>query len=107
MIFKKINRVNGDTDQYRLSSLIKPYTLRDVGFNKSNAGNFIMRHPLGINGPRLKIVVHDDLKTFKIDVTDPQGLRKVNIFDGKHQPAVEQFNYLIQNLILRKVLVRM
>ncbi|XIF19659.1 MAG: cysteine desulfurase [Acetilactobacillus jinshanensis] len=93
MIFKKINQVNGDT-------------LRDVGFSKSNAGNFIMRHPLGINGPRLKIVVRTDLKTFKIDVTDNRGLRKVNIFDGKHQSAAEQFKYLVQNLILRKVLVR-
>ena len=82
MIFKTANQINGDSTVYTLSPSIKLFTLRDVGFGKSNAGDFVMRHPLGLNGPRLKIVIRTDLKTFKMDITDHAGLRKVNIFDG-------------------------
>ena len=107
MLFKSVNQVNGDSTRYGLSPAVKVYTLRDVGFTQSNAGDFVMKHPLGTNhAPKLKIVVQPDLKQFKMDIIDNQGFRKVNIFDGKHPVNVKQFRYLIMTLILRKVLQR-
>ena len=107
MLFRKINRLNGDSNQYRLNPQIKAYSLRDVGFRTSGSGNFKLKQSLNVNyGPKLKIVISKNLKLFKMDITDEKGFRKINLFDHRHQQGVHQLRYVISNLILRKILQR-
>ena len=109
MRFNSVNQFNDDKVKYKMNPAVKVYTLRDVGFQQSNAGNFLLKRSLSNSmgqGPRLKIVIKKNLKQFKMDITDGRGLRKVNIFDHQHSTAVENLNYIMNNLSLRKILQR-
>ncbi|MBW1605426.1 cysteine desulfurase [Lactobacillus sp. Sy-1] len=108
MAFATVDQLAGDDRKFTVSPEIKQFTLLDMGFKKLNNGSFVLKQPLsGVNpaiGFTLKVGISKDLKQLKLVVTDAKGLRKVNLFDDKHPEDVEQLNFQIQNLILRKVL---
>ncbi|MFD1430713.1 MULTISPECIES: DUF1831 domain-containing protein [Lacticaseibacillus] len=99
----------GDQNTYQISPQIKRYTLMDVGFIKTNNGNFQLERSLDPNSPytaanKLKITVSKDLDKFQISATTGNGMKAVDIF--KHDATkdnVEQYEYLMDNLIDRGV----
>lgn len=105
MRFNKFNNLNGDQQSYQINPDIKVFTVRDMRFENTNAGNFIYTQTLSgdEHSPRVKIVIKRDLKSFKMDITDAKGFRKVNIFDGKHPKEVQDVRYLLDSLVLRKI----
>ncbi|MFD1671155.1 DUF1831 domain-containing protein [Agrilactobacillus yilanensis] len=105
-------KVLGGADTYALSPNVKRYTLRDTGFMETKNGNFQLEQPLnGVSpyagGFKLKITVSKELQKLKMSVTDASGLHPMNIFKDleKTGTIVEQFNYVIQNLLDREVLI--
>ena len=111
VLLKEAATVLGDSTTYRLNPAVKKYTLRDVGFVPTNNGNFQLERPLDPKSPfnaaiKLKITIEKELKTFKMSITSPDGLRAVDIFKNEQNAAnVEQFNFTIQHLIDRDILV--
>ena len=111
MAFETVNQLQGDSKTYAVSPEIKKFTLSDMGFVKTNAGNFQFERTLDpedpYNGIKLKIIFKSDLKTFKMSTITANGLNKVNIFTNKNADAlVEQFNFFMDNFVERKVFVR-
>ncbi|GAF39033.1 hypothetical protein FC83_GL002505 [Agrilactobacillus composti DSM 18527 = JCM 14202] len=103
--------VLGAPKNYVLSPEVKRYTLRDVGFRETRNGNFQLDQPLNGESPyaagfKLKMTVAKDLQKFKMSVTDDSGLHPLNIFKApdKTGAIIEQFNFVIQNLIDRQVI---
>lgn len=111
-LLKTTATVLGSTVQYRLNPAVKKYTLRDVGFVPTNNGNFQMERPLDPNLPfnsaiKLKMTIGKELQTLKMSVTSPDGLHPVDIFKSeKNAENVEQFNFIIANLVAREVLIK-
>ena len=111
MALSKVSTVTGDTRQFMLSPQIKRYTLMDLGFIQTRNGNFQLQRPLDPNNPyhsavNFKMSVAKDLQTFQMAVTTANGLRTVDIFkNARDQPFVEQYQYIISNLIDRQVLI--
>lgn len=103
--------INGDNRKYTLSSDLKLYALIDVGFIKTAKGNYSYEHPLYNDSPynaptKLKITVDKDFSHFTMVITYRNGLKKVNIFKNKQLIAtVELLNYILKDLIERKILV--
>ncbi|KRM60095.1 DUF1831 domain-containing protein [Secundilactobacillus malefermentans] len=99
----------GDNKVYRLSDNIKKYTLKDVGFVESKAGNFVLERSLDPESPyqksvKLKMMVSKDLGSFKLATVTANGLQNINIFKNEtHEKLVEQFNHLIEVLEEREV----
>ncbi|ERL66494.1 DUF1831 domain-containing protein [Schleiferilactobacillus shenzhenensis] len=110
MAIKPVAKVTGDSVSYKLSAGIKRYALMDVGFQETRAGNFQYDRSLSTEGPyspsfRLKITIAKDFSGLQMTTTDVSGLRAVNIFQKKEtQGAVEQYHFLIDNLIERDIL---
>lgn len=110
MALAAVGTVLGDSQKYQLSSGIKRYTLMDLGFVKTGNGNFQLERPLDPNSPytnanKLRVTVKADLSAFQMAVTTPNGLKAIDIFKtDKTMDNVEQYNYIIQNLIEREVL---
>lgn len=104
-------KVLGDERFFKISPQIKKYALRDTGFVKTNRGSFQLDRPLSGDSPyavgnKLKITIGAELDTLKMSVTDPSGMKAVNIFkDEKTANVVEQFNYQIENLMERDILI--
>jgi hypothetical protein len=112
MAFAATAAVKGSTTTYALSPNVKKYTLKDVGFVETRGGNFQLERPLDPNSPynqafKLKITVAKDLKNLKMSITTANGLQAVDIFK---QPAkteeITQFNFLVDNLIDREILIK-
>ncbi|MCD2255294.1 DUF1831 domain-containing protein [Lactobacillus sp. CC-MHH1034] len=104
-------KVQGSPITYGLSPEVKRYTLRDTGFVPTRNGNFQLERPLNGDSPyaggfKLKITVDKDLKKLKLSITDNSGLHPMNIFKdpSKTQAIIDQFNFVIQNLLDREVL---
>lgn len=104
-------KVLGGTD-YTLSPDVKRYTLRDTGFVETKNGNFQLDFPLNGESPyaagfKLKITVDKTLTKFKMSITDMSGLHPLNIFKDptKTQAIIEQYNYKIEDLLERHVLI--
>ncbi|MHC9532841.1 DUF1831 domain-containing protein [Dellaglioa sp. BT-FLS60] len=110
MAFEKSVQLLGDTATYELSLNVKKYTLRDLGFAETKAGNFQLERSLDPNSPfnqgiKVKIIVDKSLSGFKMSTTTANGLKAVNIFkDEDKKSETEQFNYVIGQLIDRDVL---
>lgn len=110
MALTETAKVLGAPAAYRLSPQIKRYTLMDTGFMKTKNGNFQLERALDPNSPfnaaiKLRIVVGKDLDKLSMAVTTANGLRAVDIFkDAKTAPNVEQYQYIVANLIERQVL---
>ncbi len=103
-------KVAGDTQTYKLSPNIKRYTLMDTGFVKTKNGGFQLERALDPNSPytsanKLRIIVSKDLDKFSMSVTTANGLRAVDIFKtDKTAGNVEQYHYVLDNLIERQVI---
>lgn len=104
-------KVLGDKRTFKISPKIKAYALRDVGFTKTPRGVFQLERPLRGSSPyeaiyNLKMSISADLTTLKMSVIDRSGMKSINIFkDEKNVDEVEQFNFQIDNLIERDILV--
>ncbi|WP_179395284.1 DUF1831 domain-containing protein [Lacticaseibacillus absianus] len=100
----------GDPRTYQISAQLKRYTLIDLGFVQTKNGNFQLERSLDPNSPftaanKLKVTVKKDLSAFQMGVTTANGLKAVNIFqDAKTADNVEQYQYIIDNLIERNVI---
>lgn len=112
MEFTKQVQIPGDSDTYVISDDIKKYALLDLGFEQTKRGNFEYKGSLDTDNPfnpvaRLRILINADLDGFKMETLSGNGMRKVNIF--KHQRAaefVEQYRYILDEMIDRHVLVK-
>lgn len=110
MAYEQVVQLKGDSQKYRLSPLIKKYTLRDLGFNESKSGKFQLERPLDPSmnfnqGFKFKMIVAPDLKTFKMATTTANGMREVNIFTSNGSAThVEQLNYILDELLKRQVI---
>ncbi|MCI1986023.1 MAG: DUF1831 domain-containing protein [Lactobacillus sp.] len=100
----------GDPKTYQISAQVKRYTLMDLGFTKTKNGNFQLERSLDPNSPftaanKLKITFKADLSAFQMSVTTGNGLKALNIFkDARNADNVEQYHYIIAELIERQVL---
>jgi len=110
VLFEKQMQVDGDADVYELNPNVKPYALKDVGFQLSNAGNYTLERSVDPTSPynrnqMLRVVVAKDLSGFKMSTTNASGNRRVNIFKGAHAEGnVEQYHFILQNLIDREII---
>ncbi|MDT7014763.1 DUF1831 domain-containing protein [Levilactobacillus namurensis] len=110
MLFQKAMKIEGDTDTYELHPNVKAYALKDVGFQVSNAGNYTLERSVDPTSPynknqMLKITIAKDLSGFKMATTNASGNRRVNIFKGAHAEGnVEQYHFVLQNLMDREIL---
>ncbi|WP_412990104.1 DUF1831 domain-containing protein [Pediococcus siamensis] len=112
MAFTTKVKVDGDTETYEISPEVKKYTLRDLGFIVSNGGNFVFERSLDPTSPykqgnKLRIIFAKDLSGFKMSVTTSNGLKRVNIFNKENdQPLVEQYHYILDDMVARQVFVK-
>ncbi|CAJ2232388.1 hypothetical protein [Fructilactobacillus sanfranciscensis] len=113
MAFNEVVRLKGDDHQYQLSSELKLFTLSDLGFTKTRNGNFEFKRSLDPNSPylkksiKLKVMIKQDLKSFKLSVVDGSELKEVDIFStDKYENERTQFDFLMDNFILRKVFIK-
>lgn len=103
-------KVLGDTKTYKLSPNVKRYTLMDTGFMKTKNGSFQLERALDPSSPyasanKLRVIVSKDLDKFSMSVTTANGLRAVDIFKSdKTAGNVEQYHYVLENLLERQVL---
>ncbi|WP_311407118.1 DUF1831 domain-containing protein [Liquorilactobacillus uvarum] len=110
MAYVKKLKIKGDTRTYKLSSDIKKYTLRDVGFVESKNGKFQLERSLDPNSPfnkglKFKMAITSNLKTFKMLATSANGLSEVNIYKSADADIhIEQLNYILEELEKRQVL---
>lgn len=109
MALAKTGSALGDPKTYTISPNIKRYTLMDLGFTQTKNGNFQLERSLDPNSPftaanKVKITFKKDLSAFQIGVTTGSGLKAINIFkDDKTKDNVEQYHYIIDNMIEREV----
>lgn len=110
MAYTEFNQLKGDNQRYRLSSSIKKYALRDVGFSVSKTGKFEMERSLDPNSPynqgfKFKMIVDPDLKKFKMATVTANGMREVDVHKGKDvETHLEQLNYILANLLERQII---
>lgn len=107
-----IVKINGDQRNFTLSPDLKRYALIDAGFTQTARGNFTYEHPLYNESPydaptKLKLTINQKMDHLTMVVTDRNGLQKVNIFKNKQlAPTVELLNYILKDLIERKILTQ-
>ncbi|WP_429971241.1 DUF1831 domain-containing protein [Fructilactobacillus sp. Tb1] len=113
MAFTKEVSLKGDTQKYQLNPNLKLYTLSDLGFTKTRNGNFEYKRSLDPNSPylkksiKLKVMINADLKTFKMAVVDGSELKELDIFTtAKYEVEREQFDFIMNNFILRNVFIK-
>ncbi|CAI2681391.1 cysteine desulfurase [Apilactobacillus apinorum] len=111
MAFEISNQLLGDNTVYAVSPEVKKYTLTDMGFVSTKAGNYSFERTLDPNDPyngvKLKIVFKGDLSSFKLSAVTSNGLNKVNIFTNKQSDElVEQYNFLMNNFVERNVFIK-
>jgi len=110
VLFAKECQVEGDQDTYVLHPSIKSYALKDVGFQVTNAGNYTLERSVDPTSPynknqTLKITIAKDLSGFKMATTNASGNQRLNIFKGDHAEGnVEQYHFILQNLLDREIL---
>lgn len=109
MQFQKSVRLMGDQDTYTISPQIKEYTLLDLGFEKTQRGNYRYLGSLDRESPfkpfaRLQITVNSDLSGFKMDTVNTNGFAKVNIFKQKRRDEfVTQLHFILNEMVDRGV----
>lgn len=112
MQFTKSVQIPGDTATYSISPAVKRYALLDLGFEQTHRGNFEYKGSLDTDNPfnpvaRLRILVAADLTGFKMETLSGNGMRKVNIFTHPRSAEfVEQYHYILNEMVARKVLVQ-
>lgn len=113
MAFTKEVQLKGDRHHYQISPELKLFTLSDLGFTKTRNGNFETKLSLDPNSPylkkslKLKVMINQDLTTFKMAIVDGSELKAVDIFStDKFASEREQFDFVMNNFILRKVFIK-
>ncbi|GAJ25331.1 hypothetical protein JCM15457_191 [Liquorilactobacillus sucicola DSM 21376 = JCM 15457] len=110
MAYAKQLKIKGDKRTYKLSTDIKKYTLRDIGFVESKNGKFQLERSLEPNSPfnqglKFKLAIAPDLQTFKMLTTSANGLNEINIYKSAEAATrIEQLNYILELLEQRHVL---
>lgn len=109
MAYKKQVKLLGDQRLFELNPAVKKYTLRDIGFVESKNGRFVLERPLDVNAGfnnsfKLKMAISSDLRTFKLTTTSANGLQEVNLFKKDDSQLLEQLDYVLHQLIERKVI---
>lgn len=109
MAFKDTVTLKDAPTTYVINPDVKRYALADTGFSTTPSGNFQLIRSLDPDSPfnesnQIKIVIAKDLSGFKLSVTDANGLQAVNIFKSdKTANQVEQFNFIMNNLVEREI----
>lgn len=112
MAFEKAIKLPGDTDTYSISSEIKSYALRDLGFAISKRGTYSYEAPLDQKSPftpaaRLKISVSPELDGFKMNTVNQSGTMAVNIFThARAAEFTEQLHFILNDMIDRGIFVK-
>ncbi|MGX7023317.1 DUF1831 domain-containing protein [Vagococcus hydrophili] len=97
--------VEGATTFYKVKETARAYAFKDYGFKETASGNFQLVRPLDTNpqnkqSPKLKMTVAKDLKTLKMSITTPNGLKSMNIFKGdSHEEKQAQFKYIMADMM--------
>lgn len=110
MAFDKTTKLLGDQQAYTISQQIKKFSLKDVGFQETKNGNFILKRSLDPSSPynaavELKVTVNADLSGFKFAALAANGMREVNIFKMEKSAAyLEQFHYIMATLSDREII---
>lgn len=105
-------KLPGDDATYAISPEIKPYTLLDLGFEKTRRGNYKYTGSLDRQNPfkpaaRLTITVNGDLTGFKMATVNATGLNQVNIF--KHARSEEftlQYHFILDEMVERGIFTK-
>ncbi len=71
MAFNKTVTLQGDSTAYTISSNVKKYTLKDLGFQETKVGNFSLKRSLDPKSPfnpsiELKVMINSTLDGFKM-----------------------------------------
>lgn len=112
MAYEQITKLQGDDQNYTISPQIKKFALKDVGFQESKNGNFVLQRSLDPSSPynaavELKVMVNAAMSGFKLSAVAGNGLREVNIFKmEKKDSYLEQFHYIMANLDERDIIVK-
>ena len=110
MAYSKTATLLGDTVTYTLSDGAKKFALKDVGFNETKRGNFVLERGLDPDSPynpkvTLKVTVDADLTGFWMKALTSNGLHEVDIFKlPEAKGMVEQFRYNMNAMIEREIL---
>lgn len=111
MAYSKTATLLGDTVAYTLSPEAKKFALKDVGFNETKRGNFVLERGLDPESPynpkvTLKVTVDETLDGFWMKALSSNGLHEVNIFTlPEAKGMVEQFRYNMSAMIEREILL--
>lgn len=110
MAFTKEVSVKGDSAIYQLNPNLKKYTLLDLGFTTKTNGTFTFERSLDPTSPfnqgiKLKMMIKPDFSGFKMSTVTANGMQTANIFNREQDaPLVEQYNFLVEELLKREVL---
>ena len=110
MAFEATVTLTGDTTSYQINPNIKKFALKDVGFQETKVGNFVLKRSLDPNSPynatvELKVMVNKDLTGFKLATLTGNEMRDVNIFKmAKKDDFLEQFHYIMGTLAEREII---
>ncbi len=97
--------VEGSKTFYKVKDTARAYAFKDYGFKETSSGNFQLVRPLDTRpqnkqSPKLKMTVAKDLKTLKMSITTPNGMKSMNIFTSdNHKEKQDQFNYIMADMI--------
>lgn len=111
MTYKKKATLNGDIITYAISPIVKKFALKDIGFNDTQRGNFVLERPLDTESPynpkvTLKIIIDSNLTGLWMKTLTSNGLHEVDIFKlPKNQGMIELFRYNMNVMIKRDILI--
>lgn len=97
---------------YAISPAIKQYTLLDLGFEKTKAGNFKYSGSLDRQNPfqpaaKLNIMVNADLTGFKLSLVNATGMKTVDIFKLTRAAEFQtQLDFIMAEMIERGIFVQ-
>ncbi|MGT2887386.1 DUF1831 domain-containing protein [Streptococcus didelphis] len=112
MAFEKEIALKDCNYRYAINPSVKRYTLKDTTFSETKLGHYELSRlleevPNSGEGFLLKIIIHKDLTSFKLTITDKSGLRLVNIFKSeKHKILQDKFYFLMNSLVERNIFTK-
>lgn len=110
MAFTQVASLKGAPKQYRLNPAVRPYTLRDHGFQETKTGNFQYTRSLTTDvnhkaGALLKITVAGDFSGLKLSTTTANGLKALDIYGNPNMAQlVEHYEYIMEHFVSENVL---
>ncbi|USS87268.1 DUF1831 domain-containing protein [Fructilactobacillus hinvesii] len=111
MSFADQVHLDGDSATYRVNPAVKRYTLSDLNFKQTKLGNYELTQSLNPMNPKanvqVKLSINADLTQLKLAILTGSGLKTVDIFTGdQFAEEREQYQFLMQNLVIRQVLTK-